>query len=68
MPDFKLDRSAFKGQTIMEASDHRAIDHNMHWKERLLVAAYLISVAYKYDPANPPVMNRKIFSAKSIHA
>lgn len=66
MTDFKLDRTSLRAQTKAEAADHRAFYQRKDWKERMEVAAYLISVAYKYDPANPPAMNRRIFSVKSL--
>ena len=66
MDRFKLDRTAFKGQTQQEASNHAAIYKNLSWQERLKIAEYLNSVAYNYDINNPPRMDRTKFSVKSI--
>ena len=66
MESFNLDRSAFKGQTVQEASNHVEYYKKLSWKERMQVAAYLNSVAYNYHVKNPPRMNKTIFSAKSF--
>lgn len=66
MSDFKLDRKAFKAQTLKEAADHASVYKKMTWQERLKVAAYLNSVAYNYDVNNPPRMDRTKFSTKSL--
>ena len=68
MDRFKLDRTAFKGQTQQEASNHAAIYKNLSWQERLKIAEYLNSVAYNYDINNPPRMDRTKFSVKSIRS
>ena len=66
MSDFKLDRNAFKAQTLKQAADHDSVYKKMTWQERLKVAAYLNSVAYNYDVNNPPRMDRTKFSTKSL--
>jgi len=66
MTDFRLNRTAFKAQTRNEAADYREVYRQADWRGRLKIAAYLNSIAYKYDPANPPVMNRSFFTAKSL--
>jgi len=66
MSSFKLDRIAFKAQTIKEAANHSKEYKNLSWQDRLKVASYLNSVAYNYDINNPPVMDRRKFSAKSF--
>lgn len=63
---FKLDRTAFKAQTLHEASDHRRYYKNLTWQERLKVAAYLNSVAFNFDMNNPPRMDKTKFSVKSF--
>jgi len=65
MATYKLDRTAFRAQTVGEAADHRSHYQNKTWKARLEIAAYLNSVAHNYDLNNPPRMNRSFFSAKS---
>jgi len=66
MDDFKLDRNAFKAQSLKDAADHASVYNKMTWQERLKVAAYLNSVAYNYDVNNPPRMDRTKFSTKSL--
>jgi hypothetical protein len=65
VPEFKLDRTAFKAQTAKEASFNSSYYRAMDWKNRLSVATYLISVAYKFDINNPPKLDRTKFSANS---
>jgi hypothetical protein len=66
MDEFKLDRTAFKAQTIREAADHAQVYSKMTWQERLRVAAYLNSVAYNYDLHNPPRMDKTKFAARAM--
>lgn len=66
MTDFRLNRNVFKGQTQNQAADYREIYRQTDWKERLRIAAYLNSIAFKYDPVHPPAMNRSVFAAKSL--
>ena len=68
MNSFKLDRTAFKAQTLKEAANHATGYKKLSWQERLKVATYLNSVAYNFDLNNPPKMDRTKFSAKSISA
>lgn len=67
MAEFRLNRIAFKAQTAAQASDHSAYYKRLSWQERLSIAAYLNSVAYKFDINSPPKMDRTKFSARSIH-
>lgn len=66
MTFFKLDRTAFKAQTLQEASNHSSYYKQSTWKERMKVANYLNSVAYNFDIDNPPRMDKNKFSAKSL--
>ena len=66
MDSFKLDRTAFKAQTIAEAANHAKEYQKLSWQERLKVAAYLNSSAFNFDINNPPRMDRTKFSTKSI--
>jgi hypothetical protein len=68
MSDFKLNRKVCSAHAKEESPDYKTFYGKMNWKERLLVAAYLNSVAYRYDPDNPPAMNKNHFSAKSLTA
>jgi hypothetical protein len=68
MVNFKLDRTAFKAQTLKEAANHATVYKKLSWQERLKIAAYLNSVAYNFDLNNPPKMDKTKFSAKSISA
>jgi hypothetical protein len=65
MADFRLDRHAFKAHTAAEASIHAEYYRSLHWKERMKIAAYLNSVAFRYDPQHPPRMDRTAFRAWS---
>jgi hypothetical protein len=66
MNSFKLDRTAFKGQTLQEAANHAEHYKKLSWQERLKVAAYLNSVAFNFDLNNPPRMDKTKFSTKSF--
>lgn len=65
MPQYKLDRTAFKAQTLEEAADHTDYYHKMSWKERLRVSAYLNSIAFNYPQNLPPRMDKTRFEVKS---
>jgi hypothetical protein len=66
MSNFKLDRTAFKPQTMAEAANHGDFYKKLTWQERLSITAFLNSVAFRFDPNHPPRMNRSSFSVKSI--
>lgn len=63
MSTFRLDRSAFKAQTAEEAANHASYYAKLTWQERLVIAAYLNSVAYNYPLHNPPKMDKTRFKA-----
>ena len=67
MDQFRLDRTAFKGQTATQAANHKSYYTKLTWKERLKIAAYLNSVAYNYPLHNPPKIDRTKFNARSHH-
>jgi hypothetical protein len=67
MREFKLNRNAFKAQTAKEAACNNAYYQSISWQERLQIAEYLISVAYKLDPNSPPRLDRTKFTAKSMN-
>ena len=66
MEKFRLDRTAFKAQTLEEAAQHSDYYKKLTWQERLQIADYLNSVAYNHDLNNPPKMDKTKFSVKSI--
>jgi len=68
MPDYHLDRSAFKAQTFEEASNHSAYYRKLSWQERLEIAGELNSVAFNYLLGDPPKMDRTLFKARSRNA
>ncbi|MCX6206966.1 MAG: hypothetical protein NTZ19_12025 [Bacteroidetes bacterium] len=65
MEEYKLDRTAFKAQTVDEASNHSAYYKKLSWQERLKIAAYLNSIAFNYPLNNPPKMDKTKFKASS---
>jgi hypothetical protein len=66
MSEYRLDRTAFKGQTAEEAVKSQAEYYrSLTWQERLRVANYLNSVAYNYPENNPPRLDRTAFSVRS---
>jgi hypothetical protein len=65
MSPYKLDRTAFRAQTLEEAADHGAYYRQLNWIERLRVNAYLNSIAFNYPLDDPPRMDKTSFSVKS---
>jgi hypothetical protein len=65
MANYRLDRNAFKGQTLEEAANHAMYYKNMTWQERLRVAGYLNSMAFNYPEDHPPRMDKSKFKARS---
>lgn len=65
MSAYRLDKNAFKAQTVEEAADYTEHYRKMQWKERLKVAAYLNSIAFRYPENNPPRMDRTKFKARA---
>jgi hypothetical protein len=65
MSAFRLNRFAFKAQTAEEAANHSRYYKSLSWQERLKVAAYLNSIAFKYPENKPPKLDRTIFKAVS---
>jgi hypothetical protein len=66
MDFLKLDRTAFKPQTMVEAANHSDFYKKITWQERLSVTAYLNSVAYQYSNNTPPKMDRNQFHVKNL--
>lgn len=66
MDNYRLDRTAFKAQTVDEATKNQALYYKrLTWQERLRIANYLNSVAYNYPENDPPRVNKAIFSIRS---
>lgn len=65
MSFYKLDRTAFKAQTVEEAANHAVYYQKISWKERLRVTAYLNSIAFNYSEHHPPRMDKTKFQIKS---
>ena len=57
----RLDRTAFKHQTLKEASHNLEFWQKKSYEERLEAANYLNSVAYNFDINNPPGMDKTYF-------
>ena len=61
---FRLDRTAFHMGTHAETERYHAAHEPATMAERLRVAAYLNSVAFGYDLANPPRLDRTAFACR----
>ena len=62
---YKLDRNSFKAQTVGEAENHSAYYKKMSWQERLRVAIYLNSIAFRLVDKPEPKMDKTMFSVKA---
>lgn len=60
----KLDRTAFKHQTLEEADHNREYWLKHSYEERLKAANYLNSVAYNFDINNPPKLDKTYFNIR----
>jgi hypothetical protein len=60
----RLDRTKFKRQSLKEADHHLAFWLSKTPAERLQAAWRLTCRAYGFDPANPPRLDRRVFSAR----
>lgn len=61
---YRLDRTAFHAGTHEQTAQYHAASQPATYTERLLAAAYLNSIAYRYDQENPPRLDRTAFSAR----
>lgn len=61
---FRLDRTSFHMGTHAETERYHAAHEPATMAERLRAAAYLTSVAFGYDLANPPRLDRTTCSAR----
>ncbi|MFC4212187.1 hypothetical protein ACFOWA_13395 [Pedobacter lithocola] len=63
---YRLDRTAFKGQTAEEASkSHAEYYRTLTSQERLRIANYLNSIAYNFPEENPPRMDKTKFGVRA---
>ena len=62
---YRMDKTAFKLQTVEEANDAMWDYTNHTVKERLEIAYYLTSIAYKFDMNNLPRMDKTAFRIKN---
>ena len=63
---YRLDRTAFKAQTVKEASESHAVYYKrLTWQERIQIANYLNSIAFNFPKNDPPRLDRTKFSVRS---
>lgn len=60
----KFDRTAFKRQTLEEASNNLEFWKKQSYSKRLEAANYLNSVAYNFQIDNPPKMDKSFFKIR----
>jgi hypothetical protein len=58
---YKLNRNEFKMMSFEESDDYMRNYKDYTSQERLSVALYLTSIAYKFDINYPPRLDRKYF-------
>ncbi len=64
MKSGKLDKTVFKYQTLEEASNNLKYWKNQSYRERLVAANYLNSVAYNFDVNNAPRLEKTYFKIR----
>ncbi|WP_051960147.1 hypothetical protein [Sphingobacterium sp. ML3W] len=65
MMTFRMDRTAFKAQSAVEAANHAQYYIKLSWQQRLQIAFYLNSIAFNFSLDNPPRMDKTRFKATS---
>jgi hypothetical protein len=63
---YKFDRTAFQAMTVEQADNYQRDYSNYSVNQRLGIALYLTGIAYNFDIANPPKMDKTIFSKEKI--
>jgi len=58
---YKLNRNEFKMMSFEESDDYMRNYKDYTWQERLSVALYLTSIAYKFDINDPPRLDKNYF-------
>jgi len=66
MADYKLDKTAFRINTLEEADASNVFNKNVSYAERLRQAYYLISKAYGFSMNNQPKMDKGYFSSRKL--
>jgi len=61
---YRLDKTAFKVQTLQDADHNREYWLSKSPEERFRAAWYLICCAYGIDPEHPPRLDRTVFSMR----
>lgn len=61
---YKLDRTTFQARNASEQVSYGKEHQKLTWQERMRIHHYLNSIAYGYDLANPPRMDKTFFKAK----
>ncbi|GAA3952430.1 hypothetical protein [Hymenobacter algoricola] len=61
---FRLDRTAFHAGSHEQNAQYHATHQPTTASERLRAAAYLNSVAFGYDPDQPPRLDRTAFACR----
>lgn len=63
-----MDKTAFKIQTFEEADDTMRNYSDFTPAERVRIYWHLTSIAYKFDPDNPPRMDKTVFQMRKHDA
>ena len=61
---YRMDKTAFKIQTFEEADDAMRDYSDFSPAERVRIYWHLTSIAYKFDPDNPPRMDKTVFQMR----
>lgn len=63
---YRMDKTAFKIQSVEEANDAMQDYSKYTLKEKLEIAFYLTSIAYCFDMKYPPRMDKSVFRIKKL--
>ena len=61
---YRLDKTAFRRLSFLEADQNTGYWRTKSVVERLAAAWYLIATAWGFDPDNPPPMDKTVFSCR----
>jgi hypothetical protein len=67
MPDYKLDRTAFRMMSFKEVDAANIFAKNVPLAERLRQATYLISQVYGFAGGVLPKLDRRYFSSRKLN-
>jgi hypothetical protein len=62
--EFKLDRNAFRAGQAKDQVNYGMEYRGKSTSELIEIAMFLNSIAYGFDPQNPPRMDRTVFSVR----